>query len=337
MNIDEEKYEKIEQENGDILLRKKKEETFRVGDWVLNTSTNKAYIADDITIAYCKKTPHDHLRKATPQEILKAKGIEEGTWVYCDQLGDPTDFDYVYRIEQTYAVGERQAKAMRLATEEEILNEIAEFAVGDEVWLTGDNKFNTITGRKLVGVNRDSVYYEFKYPHGAFNQLEKRPPQKFKIGDRVIATNHPNPKPYTVNHIYWFEGEYVGRGWIYAEEPKNTYFGWAMLADKLQLYVEPKREPKAGEVWTIDNLNNNPILFTSEKGHYVHLKDCGFVKTGSKTFLCVGDHITYLGKFTDLYHTIDEINEAFDKVFPLFGRYKESFIHELTNKQKENK
>ncbi len=181
--------------------------------------------------------------------------------------------------------------AFRKATKEEILNKIAKYEVGEEVWSNHHGNFATIASRSID--NCDRVAYNvvsgILHTSGLMeSDFEKRPQQKFKVGDRVISKSHATPKPYTINYIYWWGGK-----WLYAEYPEDSFNGWSQDDSNLELYIEPKKRiPKSGQIWKYRD--NYYLLLQRTNGSLqcVSILDCDtaylgdFHIDGTEEYIC---------------------------------------------------
>lgn len=220
MNYDNDKFDKVEMENGDILLKKKKVEClFKVGDWVTVIShkfnnTMEFEVGETFCVVENKQS-----------ELCKG-------WLKKDNSGSAAAVD-----------------DCRQATQEEILSKIAKYEVGEEVWCEARGGFYKVTNRHLTAckvyysLERSDTRQGYEYPYVSEALLEKRPRPKFKKGDMVVEKAFREDGALEVVRVEW-----DGETWKY-------YYGdrsFDYEAD-LELYVEPKREPKSGEVWTTTN------------------------------------------------------------------------------------
>jgi hypothetical protein len=175
----------------------------------------------------------------------------------------------------------------RPATTQEIIQEIAEFEVGQEVYNQDIMDFATIESRHLAGTS--DVNYRFKGVEGYFhqNQLERRPRPKWKEGDEVWHT----------------------------ELEKN------------------KRTPKAGEVWEVDGHDAARVLILDKcsvrfwpTSREVELRDVDPEEE-------VERFTKYLGTFSEVFHTLEEINKAYKGASPLGSPLHKTFINNLKKKE----
>lgn len=313
-------------------------------------------------------------RKATPEEILKAKGIEEGKWVFGH---GSRDYPHIYKVVGLTSWSYSAASEVRLATEEEILQEIAEFEVGEEVWSIGYEDFVEIESRcyhksmvcyylKDRGLMEDEDLLE-KRPRPKWKEGDKcwhesvsknviiekvtwerdhwrysfgegysdglylspsRPPQKFKVGDKIKA-EYIGIKEIT--HIEWCSKRNLWKYCYGRQQPQ-----W--IADyQCELYKEPKkRTPKAGEVWKTKKGEYTILVLPDDQNLILvgYFEGSG-PKIGTLKASDLIDEESYncLGTFEEVFFTLDEINLAYSKAAPLDSLLHKTFIQELKEKK----
>lgn len=198
--------------------------------------------------------------------------------------------------------------------EEEIIQEIAEFEVGEEVWHEGLQGFHTITKRKFSDWS-GNITYAFQHPQKFYleKDMSRRPPQKFKVGQVVYCPNHLDIEG-KITKIKWSQAPST---WCYTV---NHVSCW-----ECSLKLKPRRTPKVGEVWKEDDCT---FLVTSDG--YVVLSGGLYKRYTDPNW--VGSRATYLGTFSEVFHTIKEIKEAYPAALdkPLYKEF-------MSNLKKERK
>ncbi|MDB4507358.1 hypothetical protein N9064_00550 [bacterium] len=336
-----------------------------------------------------------YFRKATPQEILKAKGIEEGSWIKNLHMNNVFKLsDDRFALLQKHI--EYKWELLRPATEQEILTEIAKFEVGEEVWFENHGGFYRVNSRELV--ENKFVYYNtervdtskgYQYAYVYEQNLEKRPqpkwsvgetvwvdsmgvnlpirsrywnkvskewlyraearilgglyvasdrpcedfsearpPQKFKVGQSVKVVGRKGyyeGRPFKIADIIWTESL---EKWLYLLEKDQLHsLGWS--ADYLKLAPKAevkKRTPKAGEIWR-GTLTGRLFLITNNHNTAIE------TITGVTHEFGL-NNAEYYGTFQEVFHTTEEVNDAYEPIAPLGSNLHKGLLKNLKNKNK---